>query len=424
MSDDSTLPPSPRPARKGKKASTVPDTVAPLGTESAQPEEASASATPDPEAPPEAAQDAMASADTMSAEPVEVVNPVEQAVPTSPAPARHGVLVPFLAALIGVAVGFGGLFVALKQGLLPLGPSAPVASAPPSGGGERVSTLEAKLKELEHRLSTPSGEGSATLNALKAEIDALKGKASSGADSLSREAQERMKAMGQTIDGYAAEVKALKDRLSQSENALKSVEGSSRAVTEDMAAKIGAMDQKADSASAASTKAALALAVTALRTRVDSGAPYGPELFAVKTLGGDDEALKALESGAAAGTPSASAVRQRFAQTLPAMLAAIPHGTVTSWWDTLQQKAERLVSVRPVGEAQGESPKAVLARAEARTQRNDFAGALAEFAKLPAPVQEAGKAFAEGATARLAAEKALKTLSDQSLAQLGAGAKR
>jgi hypothetical protein len=411
MSDDISSSDAEKPARKGRK-----------DAEAAKAMSVPVSGEPVSDAVlPNAETSAAESVEAATPEPVAVSEPPVIASATSAAPVRHGILLPLLAALVGVAIGFGGFFFAVSQGFIPLGPAPQAASpvAPPKDDG-KVSALEEKLRALEEKLNiAPQGDSSAFLGTLKADLENLKSKAVAQGQAMSREADEKVQAMGQTLKGYADEVKALKDRLARSETQLSAVEGSNKATSEAVTKQMGSLDEKAQSVTQAGNHAALALAVTALKTQVDAGQPFASELKAVKALGGDDALLKALEPAAGNGLPSNSAVRQRFTQVLPAMLAAVPVVSAGSWFELAQQKIEKLVSVRPVGDAAGESPKAIIARIEARVGRNEFAGALAEFDKLPAPVRDAGKIFAEGASARLAGDKALKGLTDQALGQLG-----
>src|SRR5207245_119134 len=83
------------------------------------------------------------------------------------------------------------------------------------------------------------------------------------------------------------------------------------------------------------------------------------------------------------GVPSAEALSRDFAKLTPAMLGAVGTPPGEGFLDRLQSNAERLVRVRPIGEPAGDAPATIVARAEARANRGDLEGAVAELTKLP-----------------------------------------
>jgi hypothetical protein len=82
--------------------------------------------------------------------------------------------------------------------------------------------------------------------------------------------------------------------------------------------------------------------------------------------------------------------------------------------------ATRLVEVRPVGEAKGESTGAIVARIEARLQQNDLAGAVDEAGQLPSSAKAAAAEWIAAVTQKRDADRAIKDLIAASLAALGA----
>lgn len=71
---------------------------------------------------------------------------------------------------------------------------------------------------------------------------------------------------------------------------------------------------------------------------------------------------------------------------------------------------QSLVRIRKTGEAQGADDEAILARAEARLQKGDIAGALKELNALSPPAADAFAAWAKEAKGFLAARDALNRL--------------
>jgi len=78
------------------------------------------------------------------------------------------------------------------------------------------------------------------------------------------------------------------------------------------------------------------------------------------------------------------------------------------------------VEVRPIGEAQGISAGAVVARIETRLARGDLAAAIEEASKLPASAKTEAADWIAAATQRRDAEAAIKTLLSAALASSAA----
>src|SRR5690606_23436845 len=103
-----------------------------------------------------------------------------------------------------------------------------------------------------------------------------------------------------------------------------------------------------------------------------SGKPFVKELDAARTLLGDRAApLAALEPLAATGLPTVSALERQFAELTPRLLRG-PEAN-GNFFERLLTNASRLVEVRRVGEPEGDSASAIVARAETKLARGDLA---------------------------------------------------
>jgi hypothetical protein len=163
----------------------------------------------------------------------------------------------------------------------------------------------------------------------------------------------------------------------------------------------------------------LAVVAGALRAAVERGTAFTGELAAAKALGADAAVLAPLEAFAAAGLPGTEALARDFDKVEPAMsAAAVPASNDGGVLGRLQANAERLVRVRPVGDAPGDDPAATLARAGAKAHRGDIAGALAEVERLPPSAQAPAADWIKAAKARTAALDAARQLAVSSLAAL------
>ncbi len=172
------------------------------------------------------------------------------------------------------------------------------------------------------------------------------------------------------------------------------------------------------------TLAAEIVALNMLREALAAGASFTAELAAARTLLGDRAAaLVALAPAAANGLPTTAALARRFSELAPQLTrASAPAG---GFFDRLAQSASNLVDVRRAGEEPaGDDVASVVARVQARLERGDLVGAIDAAEKSPAFAEGAAGEWLKAAKLRLAADAALKTLIDTSLASLAAEAKR
>jgi len=165
------------------------------------------------------------------------------------------------------------------------------------------------------------------------------------------------------------------------------------------------------------------VAAQALRAAVERGDAFAAELAAAKALAPGAPALAPLEPFAANGLPSGATMARQLSDLAPAMLKAVdapaPQG---GFLDRLQANAEKLVRIRPVGEAPGGDPAAVISRAQAKAARSDLAGAVAELNALPANVRAPAEDWIKKAEARNAAVNASRRFVADALAALGKAA--
>jgi hypothetical protein len=87
--------------------------------------------------------------------------------------------------------------------------------------------------------------------------------------------------------------------------------------------------------------------------------------------------------------------------------------------DRLKANAEKIVRVRPIKNATGDDPAALVQRIEARATERNLADALAEIAKLPAPARDLTKEWVAKVEARNAAVEASRRFYAAALAALG-----
>lgn len=292
-------------------------------------------------------------------------------------------------------------------------------------GGDVIAKLGKKLAALETSLSqlgrvveqTTSAGGGAALDLLNREFEILKSRLvelarrqpASSAASTAATAAAMGAAAADTIELRAENsrlrevVTALQARLEQVEDAVRQ----------------GAQEQRRTGQGHG-----LVLAVGQLRQTVLAGRPYGPPLAAVAALAKGDQGLSAaigtLSTGAKMGIATERALSDQFPSVARAVLRAegsAGDGFLQRTW----QRLSALVTVRRIGEVEGEEIDAVLARTERRLASGDLAAAVEMMANLAGPAGDAARAWLERAQGRLAAEDALAALQSRAIAGLGDG---
>ena len=130
--------------------------------------------------------------------------------------------------------------------------------------------------------------------------------------------------------------------------------------------------------------------------------------------------LAPLEVFAATGVPTVATLSRQLSELTPALYqaAGVPPRD-NGLFERLAANAEKLVRIRPVQDVPGSDPNAVVMRIELRAVHSDIAGALAEFAKLPANVREPAEDWIKRAEARAAAIQSGNQIAAEALAALG-----
>ncbi|MDY0871115.1 uroporphyrinogen-III synthase [Dongia rigui] len=267
----------------------------------------------------------------------------------------------------------------------------------------------------------------ADVSALTARIAELEGKFAALGDTTTRldflsNETAAQKAQIETTKAKLDNVSALGDRLTALETQAKS-----------LGVDLGNLSQEnAEAGFKRQRAAALVLTVGQLRAALGSEAPFAAELAATEDLGRADAdlaarlapTLGALKPFANDGAPTLAQLQAAFpaekiAQGAAADTAGESVGIETSWLQKTFARLSELVTVRPVGEVEGDGALAHLARGEARLSSGDLAGAAAEIKALTGQAGEAAKVWLSQAEARLAVDAAgadLAVISAEALA--------
>jgi hypothetical protein len=150
---------------------------------------------------------------------------------------------------------------------------------------------------------------------------------------------------------------------------------------------------------------ALAIASAGLKAAIDRGGPFMSELETLANISPDDPAIKELKTFAATGVPSRANIVNDFPgvadQILGAINAADPNESIT---DRLIAGAMSVIKIRPVGNVEGVSPDAIVARMEDKLKNGDLKGAALEWNSLPDLGKKASADFKKSLDARIRVE--------------------
>ncbi|MGQ0665065.1 MAG: uroporphyrinogen-III synthase [Pseudomonadota bacterium] len=363
--------------------------------------------TPAPEAPAAAAEPAapppQAAAPSPELAPAAKAAPPPELAPAATAAPPSAWAVPQVAPAVALALATVAIVWTAWHEFAPgRGDASPVAVA--SRRLEpQIAALERKLADLGATEAAGRAAIAAKLAALAEPIAALDTRLAEVAHRLAGvDAALAMRQGGPAEAALAAEQARLAGELGRLEAAV---------------ARLGAAVAERE---AAPKRGTLLLATGQLREAVARGGPFAAELQAVRALGYPDAdllaALAPLEAAAERGLVSRQALVQRLAPVAAEVTRAARRPEGGEWWQLALERAQTLVSIRRVGEVPGDSPAALVARAERALATDDLAGAVEAIGRLPEAAAAPAEAWLADAHRRLASERALAQLAALALA--------
>jgi uroporphyrinogen-III synthase len=211
-----------------------------------------------------------------------------------------------------------------------------------------------------------------------------------------------LEARPQADPRVAAEIARLAEDNRRLMATLESLSGEARTIRE------GGERDRADT-----RRAEFLLAIGQLRDAALAGRGFADELRVARGLAPDGAApLIAQLAAQQTGVETRASLVRRFGPIANAVVAAgrLEEAADRPWLAEALERAQRYFSIRRVGEVEGDSPSARVARAEARLAVDDLAGALAAL-DPPGPAWLVpAQSWMEAARARLALEAALARL--------------
>lgn len=394
-------PPAALPTAEPTAADPVPDTAPPAASDPDPAPE------PQPDPAPVAADPAPEPARTPEPAPAPVMAP-----PPPRPPARGNPLLPILGGAVAAFLGFV-LAQAVPQGW-PLGASPQQFAALESKLAEQDRKLAAltapdpaladRLAALEQRIDTlpTAGADPAALDALRTEIAALRDAAPPVADLGPLQAE---------LDALKSELAAIprESGVAQELEAMKAAAEAERAAAEARAEALRAEAESMRAGAEAAARAAIGQGVVLrVQAALDTGGPFDVALTDLGTAG---ITVPADLAAHAEGVPTLAELQAGFADAARAALAA------TAKPDEGAGLADRVTGflkaqtgLRSTAPREGDSPDAVLSRAEAALRAGDLPATLAELDTLPPEATAALADWRALADTRAAAAAALAAL--------------
>jgi len=246
--------------------------------------------------------------------------------------------------------------------------------------GEPVD-VSAELAELRAQIAESGGND---LGALQARLDDLDARLSQQADNMTQELDSLRAAVADAQSGISALGVDMADLRDLGE----------RRVTEAEAAVDAALAQSG---------------LDSLRAALETGVAYADAVARLEQAG--INVPEALAAPASTGVPTIEMLQESFPQAARAALREALQGAPTeSTADRLGNFLRAQTGARSTAPRAGDDPDAVLSRAGAAIEAGDLDTTLSEIDALPAPAQAAMGDWLRAATARLAARDALPEL--------------
>lgn len=311
--------------------------------------------------------------------------------PEQPAPKSAGTSGLIAAGIFGGLVALLGAGAIQYAGYLP-GSSTPQTTSPETAdlAGEIDGLKQTVASLAANPASTDDGELAKRVAALEmaAKAPAVAAPTDSG----------NVEALNQKIAELTGQVDQLRSTLAQSSEQ----QTTNRA---DIAKRLEEAEKKLNEPRE-DVAVARAIAAAALKAAIDRGGPFLAELDTFAGVAPDDPTVADLKAFAETGIPSRTELVAEVPDVATAIVEAVNQPDPNqSWSDRLMSSAKSLVTVRPVGNIEGESVEAIAARMEEKVKNGDLPGASAEWNSLPALGKQASAAFKQSLEARIRVEE-------------------
>ena len=205
------------------------------------------------------------------------------------------------------------------------------------------------------------------------------------------------------------EVRALRSELSEQQ----------RLSNERLSALTRKIDTIETSELTAARQSTMLLALSDLDRTMQTGRPFLKELENLERISSNDRTLAPLRDYAAAGVPTDTQLRASYALAARQALSVAKREDADGPLARLGANFTGLFTVRKIGDVPGDTPSAIIARAESRLESDDLSGAVEELSALQGAAQNAFTTWIDAAEAKLDAERRIDALERSITARAG-----
>lgn len=355
----------------------------------------------------------------------------------SPAPKAGGGLKILAGLSLGIALAALGALVLVWQGFLQMGGNdagvleleARLQSLETStqnaeeARAQALIDLRAKLANLDASVQASDADASEEeVAAMAQEFEALKERLKQVEDETEpgarldqedlNQAQQELANMQRAIQGVLSHVETVDRNLAKSDVRLEALE--ENAPPDDLNGILNSLSAKSDvealglrlkslekyNTIEATEKATIALAAADLSEAAKGSAPFVTELDAFSIVSPGDNAARELRSFAISGVPTEGTLKSEFSLLVRQAIDAEKRAKAQGFWSRSWASFLTTFDVRKVGEVEGTSTKAIIARAEQRVIADDLDAAALELDALEGAAADVLGPWASQVTAR------------------------
>ncbi|MFB9953166.1 COG4223 family protein [Rhizobium puerariae] len=243
---------------------------------------------------------------------------------------------------------------------------------------------------------------SSEITALRQEVAALKGRPAPPAQdtALASRVAALEASAGEPNGAGERTLAALKDDVALLRSAVESTAGNAVQLEGRVDAAEARLNERGPE-----QQVARAVAAASLKAAIDRGGPFQTELQTFASVANDDPAVADLQKFAASGVPSRAELQREFPRIADAILeAAVPQDPNQGLVDRLLSSAMAVVKVRRVGDVEGETPEAIVARLEEGLRNGDLQASAREWDTLPETAKAVSRDFRQKLDARIQVE--------------------
>jgi hypothetical protein len=348
--------------------------------------------------------------ETVAVEPFVVTDPMDPPPPSDPPPplseprvvTRRGSILP---PLLGGAIAAIGGFALAHFDVLGLRPAQDPAE---------LTALSQQVTELQTRIGGLDKLGG-DLAAINDRLTQLESAPAPAAPDLSRldDLDQRLAAIEAMPSDGAASSAAVTAKLAELERRIaEAPQGASPELQQQLDAALARLDEaeatataRAEEAAAATAAADRTRALDALAAKLSQGEPFAAELQSAN----DPALTEVLSPFAEAGVPTLAELQAAFPDAARAALrTARDTSTETGWGDRFLDFLASQSGARPLTPLEGDTPEAILSRADFALSEGRVADAVAELQPLDPAVKAPLDPWLTEAQAHLAAAAALQ----------------